>query len=164
MLLELRKARKITRLRLVFRALFLTLATFPRVWIRPSKHGNHKVIVYYYFILSGVADGVSSWRYAGTDPSLFPNMLMANCMKHLEDCQGKINLEELLSSAYSEILQNNQVEAGTSRKYRLTELHSHEFCTTSDHFRVAHIQEHVLPLHDLTMFNSAVSNVQHQIT
>jgi hypothetical protein len=26
-------------------ALFLTLATFPRVWIRPSKHGNHKVIV-----------------------------------------------------------------------------------------------------------------------
>ena len=21
-------------------------ATFPRVWIRPSKHGNHKVIVY----------------------------------------------------------------------------------------------------------------------
>ena len=38
--------RKITRLRLVFRALFLTLATFPRVWIRPSKHGNHKVIVY----------------------------------------------------------------------------------------------------------------------
>jgi hypothetical protein len=25
----------------------LTLATFPRVWIRPSKHGNHKVIVYY---------------------------------------------------------------------------------------------------------------------
>lgn len=62
----------------------------------------------------GVADGVSSWRYAGTDPSLFPNMLMANCMKHLEDCQGKINLEELLSSAYSEILQNNQVEAGSS--------------------------------------------------
>jgi hypothetical protein len=46
MLLELRKARKITRLRLVFRVLFLTLATFPRVWIRPFKHGNHKVIVY----------------------------------------------------------------------------------------------------------------------
>jgi hypothetical protein len=23
------------------------LATFPRVWIRPSKHGNHKIIVYY---------------------------------------------------------------------------------------------------------------------
>jgi hypothetical protein len=46
MLLELRKVRKITRLRLVFRALFLTLATFPRVWIRPSKDGNHKVIVY----------------------------------------------------------------------------------------------------------------------
>jgi hypothetical protein len=45
-LLELRKARKITRLRLVFRAFFLTLATFPRVWIRPSKHGNHKVILY----------------------------------------------------------------------------------------------------------------------
>ena len=43
-LLELRKACKITRLRLVFHALFLTLATFPRVWIRPSKHGNHKVI------------------------------------------------------------------------------------------------------------------------
>ena len=37
MLLELRKACKITRLRLVFLALFLTLATFPRVWIRPSK-------------------------------------------------------------------------------------------------------------------------------
>jgi hypothetical protein len=27
------------------RALFLTLATFPRVWIRPSKQGNHKVTV-----------------------------------------------------------------------------------------------------------------------
>jgi hypothetical protein len=46
MLLELRKARKITRLRLVFRALFLTLATFLHVWIRPSKHENHKVIIY----------------------------------------------------------------------------------------------------------------------
>jgi hypothetical protein len=46
MLLELRKARKITCLRLVFRALFSTLATFPHVRIRPSKHGNHKVIVY----------------------------------------------------------------------------------------------------------------------
>jgi hypothetical protein len=39
-----------------------------------------------------------------------------------------------------------------------------EFCTTSDHFKVAHIQEHVLPLYDLTMLNSAVSSVQHQIT
>ena len=29
------------------RALFLTLAPFPRVWIRQSKHGNHKVIGYY---------------------------------------------------------------------------------------------------------------------
>ena len=28
-----------------FRALFLTLATFPRVWIRPSKHGNHKLYI-----------------------------------------------------------------------------------------------------------------------
>ena len=26
-------------------ALFLTLATFPRVWTRPSKLGNHKEIV-----------------------------------------------------------------------------------------------------------------------
>jgi hypothetical protein len=34
----------------------------------------------------------------------------------------------------------------------------------SDHFKVAHIQEHVLPLRDLTMLNSAVSSVQHQIT
>jgi hypothetical protein len=34
----------------------------------------------------------------------------------------------------------------------------------SDHFKTAHIQEHVLPLHDLTMLNSAVSSVQHQIT
>jgi hypothetical protein len=31
-------------------------------------------------------------------------------------------------------------------------------------FRVAHIQEHVLPMYDLTMLNSAVSSVQHQIT
>ena len=37
-------------------------------------------------------------------------------------------------------------------------------CTTSDHFQVAHVQEHVLLLHDLTMFNPAVSSVQHQIT
>jgi hypothetical protein len=29
---------------------------------------------------------------------------------------------------------------------------------------VAHIQEHVLPLYDLTMFNSAVSSVQRQTT
>jgi hypothetical protein len=28
-----------------FCLLFLTRATFPSVWIRPSKHGNHKVIV-----------------------------------------------------------------------------------------------------------------------
>ena len=38
------------------------------------------------------------------------------------------------------------------------------FCTSSDHFKIAHIQEHVLPLHDLTMLNSTVSSVQHQIT
>jgi hypothetical protein len=36
--------------------------------------------------------------------------------------------------------------------------------SVQDHFRVARIQEHVLPLHDLTMLNSAVSSVQHQIT
>jgi hypothetical protein len=42
MLLELRKGRKITRLRLVFRAFFLSKA----IQIRPSKDGNHKVIVY----------------------------------------------------------------------------------------------------------------------
>ena len=30
--------------------------------------------------------------------------------------------------------------------------------------QIAHIQEHLLPLHDLTMLNSAVSSVQHQIT
>jgi hypothetical protein len=30
-----------------FARFFLTLASFPRVWIRPSKHGNLKVIVYY---------------------------------------------------------------------------------------------------------------------
>jgi hypothetical protein len=41
----------ITRLRFVFRSLFLTQATFPSVWIRPSKHGNHKVIVYFQFTL-----------------------------------------------------------------------------------------------------------------
>ena len=38
---------------------------------------------------------------------------------------------------------------------------------SSDHFRVAHIQEHVQPLYDLshlTMLNLAVSSVQHQIT
>jgi hypothetical protein len=34
----------------------------------------------------------------------------------------------------------------------------------SHHFKVAHIQEHVLPLHDLIMLNSAVSSVQHHIT
>jgi hypothetical protein len=27
------------------KCLVLTRATFPSVWIRPSKHGNHKVIV-----------------------------------------------------------------------------------------------------------------------
>jgi hypothetical protein len=30
--------------------------------------------------------------------------------------------------------------------------------------KVAHIQEHLLPLYDLTMLDSAVSSVQHQIT
>jgi hypothetical protein len=43
-------------------------------------------------------------------------------------------------------------------------IHSQQFCTTSGHFKIAHIQEHVLPLHDLTILNSAVSSVQHQIT
>jgi hypothetical protein len=36
------------------RALFLTLATFPRVWIRPSKNGNHKVIVYSWCISESI--------------------------------------------------------------------------------------------------------------
>ena len=62
----------------------------------------------------GVADGVSQWRHTGTDPSVFPNMLMANCMKLLEDNKGKISLEELLAYAYSDILQKKQVEAGSS--------------------------------------------------
>ena len=39
-----------------------------------------------------------------------------------------------------------------------------EFSTISDHFKIAHIQEYVLLLYDLTMLNSAVSFVQHQIT
>ena len=39
-----------------------------------------------------------------------------------------------------------------------------EFCAASDHFKIAHTQEHALPLHHLTMLNSAVSSVQHQIT
>ena len=33
------------------------------------------------------------------------------------------------------------------------ERHAREFCTTSDHFKIARIQEHVLPLYDLTMLN-----------
>ena len=51
----------------------------------------------------------------------------------------------------------------TASLYDLSVLSS-EFCTTSDHFKIVHIQEHVLPLHDLTMLNSAVSSAQHQIT
>ena len=43
-------------------------------------------------------------------------------------------------------------------------VHFHETFSTSDHFKIARIQEHVLPLHDLTMLNSAVSSVQHHIT
>ena len=43
---------------------------------------------------------------------MFPNMLMANCMKLLEDNEGKIGLEKLLAYAYSDILQKKQVEAG----------------------------------------------------
>ena len=35
---------------------------------------------------------------------------------------------------------------------------------SSVHFKIAHIQEHVLSLYDLTMLNSAVSSVQHKIT
>ena len=42
--------------------------------------------------------------------------------------------------------------------------YSNEFCTTSDHLKIAHVQEHVLPLYDLTMLNLAVSSVQHQLT
>jgi hypothetical protein len=38
------------------------------------------------------------------------------------------------------------------------------YVQASDYFKVAHIEEHVLPLYDLTMLNSAVSSVQHQIT
>ena len=61
----------------------------------------------------GVADGVSSWRHSGADPALFPNMLMLNCIEHLEKAQGKIGLQELLISAYSDILQKSEVEAGS---------------------------------------------------
>jgi hypothetical protein len=45
MLRELRKARETRAEGEWFCALFLTRATFSSVWIRPSKHGNHKVIV-----------------------------------------------------------------------------------------------------------------------
>lgn len=62
----------------------------------------------------GVADGVSGWRHKGVDASLFPNTLMANCMKHLEKRQGKIHPTELLNISYQDIMQNNEVEAGSS--------------------------------------------------
>ena len=59
--IELRKARKMICLRLEIRALFLTLATFPRVWIRPSKHRNHEVILSYNTGLDKM------WIYGRTD-------------------------------------------------------------------------------------------------
>ena len=43
-------------------------------------------------------------------------------------------------------------------------VHFHKTFSTSHHFKIAHIQEHVLPLHDLTMLNSAMSSVQYLIT
>lgn len=72
--------------------------------------------------MSGVADGVSSWQHTGIDPSLFPSMLMANCMNYLEKKQGKINLVELFSAAYEEILQNNEVDAGTSGSHTILQI------------------------------------------
>ena len=38
---QIKKSEQITPLRLVFRALLLIFAVFPRVLIRPSKQGNH---------------------------------------------------------------------------------------------------------------------------
>ena len=65
------------------------------------------------YCLTGVADGVSSWRYLGVDASLFPNALMANCIKHLKTNQGKIDPKKLLDMSYQDILKSNEVKAGT---------------------------------------------------
>ena len=70
---------------------------------------------------------------------------------------------------YSTIMYNciivsiNLIQEQALPLHELTMLNS-AVSSVSDHFKVAHIQEHVLPLHDLTMLNSAVSSVQHQIT
>lgn len=65
-----------------------------------------------FFTSQGVADGVSSWRHEGIDASLFPNVLMANCIKHLEKCQGKTDPIKLFERSYEDIIKKNQVEAG----------------------------------------------------
>jgi hypothetical protein len=79
-------------------------------------------------------------------------MLMANCMKYLEDHddQAKINLEELLASAYSEILQKKQVEAGMlgNRHINLAYIS----CLHVTSLYVAYTQ-------DLTILNPAVCNI-----
>lgn len=43
-------------------------------------------------------------------------------------------------------------------------VHNSPMSATSDHFKVAYIQEHAGPRYDLTMLNSAVNFVQLQIT
>ena len=64
---------------LVFRAFFLTLATFPRVWVRPFKHGNHKVIGYpflgYVQDMAATVLNPKDWWYACNIYNLLVSMM-----------------------------------------------------------------------------------------
>ena len=77
---------------------------------------------------------------------------MANCMKYLEDHddQAKINLEELLASAYSEILQKKQVEAGMLGNRHINLAYISCLHVTSlyvAYTQVTHLDMFSLPLH-----------------
>lgn len=67
-------------------------------------------------VLIGVADGVSSWKREGIDPSLFSNALMANCLKiaQANHSNGVLCPAAVLEQSFHSIQKNKEVPGGSS--------------------------------------------------
>jgi hypothetical protein len=77
---------------------FLTLATFPRVWTRPSKHGNHKVIVYSVgIVVLNFIKYYSSWLHISSQLFLLDDYVIIrkyNELNHRDHQQININSDK----------------------------------------------------------------------
>jgi hypothetical protein len=74
-----------------------------------------------------------------------------------------ISTKEQFAASHIEVHSLKRINEG-HQKIVNNDFFDESFTAPNPGLNSRHIQEHVLPLHDLIMLNSAVSSVQHQIT